>query len=359
MHVGLIPELIESLKPELPPVFLLGATGIGKTAAVAEGARRCGRPIAAIPPLSTLLPEDAGGIPIPDFATSTVHFMPPEFWIVQPNSLIFLDELNLARPDVLSALCSVLWPLADGYKRIGFVKIPPTALVIAAGMPPSGGSPARPLPHFLRSRLRIIEVEATIQDWSTWAILNHINPIIVSFLHRRPNLLAPEPPIDQVIVAFPCPRAWANLSLTLSEEDCTNSTLKEAKILGTIGPGATVEFLEFLKDSSSLPSAEDVLNKKAKFPSEPSAAIAVSVSVAQLLLSSSNHDWSEKYFNASIGWPAEFVIGIQFPAFQKATPLWRQNAGFDLPSITMNYVDWFRRFKDIIKATTSIAPPEY
>jgi hypothetical protein len=357
MHVGQIPDLMVTLHPSLPPVFFLGSTGIGKTQAVAEGARRCGRPIAAIPPLSTLLPEDAGGIPIPNFATSTVRFMPPEFWLVKPQSIIFLDELNLARPDVLSALCSVLWPLADGLKRIGFVEIPPDVLVIAAGMPPSPGSPARPLPHFLRSRLRIIEIEADIHDWSVWAILNNIDPLVISFLHRRPNLLAPQPPTDQAIVAFPTPRGWANVSRVLLEEKPPKN-LREVSILGLIGPGAAVEFLTFLADSSSLPSPTDILNKIAKFPSEPSAAIAVSVSVAQLLLSSSDQSWSQKYFDVSLDWPAEYVVGIQFPAFQKTTPFWRQNTGFDLASITMNNVTWFRRFKDIIKATTSMSPLE-
>ncbi len=360
MHVGRIPEYMSTLKPDLPPPFFLGATGIGKTSAVAEGTKLCARTIAAIPPLSTLLPEDAGGIPIPDMVTSTVKFMPPDFWRIPPNSVIFLDELNLARPDVLSALCSVLWPLADGKKRIGFVEIPSDALVIAAGMPPSPGSPARPLPHFLRSRLRIIEIEASIKDWTNWAILNGVSPLVVGFLNRRPQLLAPEPPADQSIVAFPTPRAWANVSRMMLEERPSSQDLLEANILGMIGPGAVIEFIEYMKDNSTLPNPADVLNGVAQFPKEPSAAIAVSVAVAQLLLTSSNNGWSDKYFNVSLGWPAEFVIGLQFPAFQKATPRWRQDTGFDLPTITMNHVAWMRRFKDIIKATNSTSTqPEF
>jgi hypothetical protein len=350
MHIGRIPGIVAGLKPDSPVILFLGPTGIGKTMAVAEGAKISGRRMAAIPPLSTMLPEDAGGVPIPDIEAGIVRFLPPDFWHVKSGALLFLDELNLARVDVLSALCSVLWPLADDTRRVGSHVLPEDTVVVAAAMPPSPGSPAKPLPHFLRSRLCIIGVEASITDWITWATRSNVDPTVISFLFQRGDLLSPAPPTDQHISAFPTPRAWARVSSLIKNGSGALSSATREMVAGLVGPGAASEYLSFRSNITLLPDPRDVISGEVEFPENASVAVATASAIVQLLLSNADDGLINAYFETSKNWPPEYVMGIQFPAIQNMMPKWKIEHGLDLAQITVNHPDWFRHFKEVIES---------
>lgn len=349
MRIGLIPELVSQLKPGLPPVLFVGNTGIGKTQAVAKGARIADRQLVAVPPLSTMLPEDAAGIPIPHPDKGTVEFMPPDFWKIPNNAMLFLDELNLARQDVLCALCSVLWPLADGMRKIGSLNVPEDTVVVSAAMPPSSGVTVRQLPHFLRSRLAIIPVESNLDDWVVWAQMNELDPAVIAFVTRNPNLLAPTPPSSQELEAFPTPRAWQAVSDSLIHE-ALRTELAEQRISGLVGPGACNDFMQFKRNMSKLPDPLDVITGVEDFPTETSAQIATSAAIAEYLLHHGNKEIAKIYLRRSLDWPAELVTAYQFPVFQSATPKWRMEMGLELTQISVSHPEWVERFKELFSA---------
>lgn len=347
MRIGLVSELVCRLQPGLPPVLFVGNTGIGKTQAVAKGAELAERNLIAVPPLSTMLPEDAAGIPIPNKEECVVEFMPPDFWKVPENSLLFLDELNLARQDVLCAICSVLWPLADGKRKVGSINIPDDTLVVAAAMPPSSGVTVRQLPHFLRSRLSIIPVESALDDWLTWAQLSLLDPVVITFITRNPNLLAPLPPNSQELEAFPTPRAWQAVSDSLTKELLPDYLL-EQRVAGLVGPGACNDFMQFRHNIDLLPDPLDVIMGIVDFPTDTSVQIATSAAIAEYILNEGNRKLVSIYLDNSVSWPSELVIAYQFPVFQSATPKWRSSVGLDLSQISISHPEWVERFRDLL-----------
>lgn len=343
MKVGQIPDFLAHLTPKSPVPIFKGTTGIGKTMAVKLGAQRLGRKMAAIPPLSTMLPEDANGVPIPQI--ETVKFMPPDFWRVGKNTLMFLDEFNLATPDVMSTLCSVLWPLADGTRRVGSFALPEDLLVVAAAMPPSPGSPSRPLPDFLRSRFRMINIEAHVDDWIPWAIGAGVESTIVSFIKQRPELLAPKPPEDHSDMSFPTPRAWARLSFVIMVEKQTGWMLSESAS-GMVGAGAAGEYITYRQNMNVLPDPIKVLEGEIKFPKRADIACATAVSCIQAVLNDAElvPHWLEQ----SLEWPADYVIGLQFTAIARVDSQKRVDLGLDLPNITAKYPKWLKKYSQMI-----------
>jgi len=347
--VGKIPDIVQNLSPKMPPLLLVGPTGIGKTTAVAEGARRAGRPLAAIPPLSTMLPEDAGGIPYPDLGKGVTRFLPPDYWRVEENAAIFFDELNLARSDVMLALCPALWPMADGRRRIGSLELPHNVLVIAAANPPSPGVPARPLPHFLRSRLRILYVKASAEDWIAWATARGLDPAIVTFIRRRPDLLAPPPPVDQELSPFPTPRGWEAVARSLEHERF--GKLTESMLAATVGDGAAHEFWTFLENFTGLPDPLDIILGEEEFPpfdKVPDVAVAVASSVANYIIENPSEDLILAFLRQSMSWPPELVIGIQLRAFGVLPLHERARKGLTLSDFARLSPDWVRRFGSLL-----------
>lgn len=349
MRIGLIPELVSRVQPGLPPLLFVGNTGIGKTQAIAQGADVAGRKLVAVPPLSTMLPEDASGIPIPHPEEGVIEFMPPDFWKIPEHALLFLDELNLARQDVLCALCSVLWPLADGKRKIGSLCIPDDTVVVAAAMPPSSGVTVRQLPHFLRSRLSIIQVESNVDDWLIWAQTMKLDPVVISFVTRNPQLLAPEPPRSQELIAFPTPRAWQAVSDSLQTENLS-AELLEQRIAGLIGPGACNDFIQYRHNIALLPDPVDVILGKVNFPEEVSAQLATSAAIAEFILHNGTREIVQIYLKQSMTWKAELVTAYQFPVFQSQTPRWRKQMGLELEQIAVTHPEWVERFKSLFSA---------
>lgn len=351
MDISRVPQLIASLHPDMPPVFLVGNTGIGKTQTVAQGAALCGRTLGAIPPLSTMEPEDAAGIPIPDIEEGIVRFMPPHYWKVGPLTIIFFDELNLARAPVISALTSVLCPLADGRRRIGSLLIPEDTLVIAAGMPPQPGSPARQLPQFVRSRLRIVSVEADTMDWIAWASREGLDPTVISFIYSNQSKLAPPPPTgSDEIVAFPTPRGWHNVSRLITDERNTTGD-EDALIISTVGPGAGGDFLRYRKNMKLLPAPDKILDGTEEFPSNASAAVAAASSIISYVISQKDPLVAAQWVHRSQEWPVEYVIGIQFPAVNGLTPFVQEQVGLSLEQIAELDHSWLDLFGSAINVS--------
>jgi len=289
-------------------------------------------------------PEDAAGIPIPDIEQGIVRFMPPHYWLVEPMALLFFDELNLARAPVVSALTSALCPLADGLRRIGSLPIPEDTLVVAAGMPPQPGSPARQLPQFVRSRLRIVSVEADTMDWIAWASREGLDPTVISFIYSNQAALAPPPPTgSDEIVAFPTPRGWHNVSRLITDEKNTTGD-EDILILSTVGPGAGGDFLRYRKNMRLLPPPNKILDGTAEFPSNASAAVAAASSIMSYVISRKDPLVAAQWVLRSQEWPVEYVIGIQFPAVNGLTPFAQEEVGLSLEQIAQLDPDWIKQF---------------
>jgi len=112
----------------LRPCFV-GPTGSGKTARVREIAAALGRPVITLL-LQTMLPEDLLGLPrvirretfwaLPDWVRAAAE---------RPH-VVFLDELDKPRPEVVAAALTLIWDL-----EVRGVRLHPDTIVIGAMQP--------------------------------------------------------------------------------------------------------------------------------------------------------------------------------------------------------------------------------
>jgi hypothetical protein len=362
MNVARIADLVEkwcSFPPHVRqrrhPLFFVGNTGIGKTQGVAQGVSDAGKILVTPPPPSTMLPEDAGGIPFPNEDHTLVRYIPPSYWDIKPNSVLFLDELNLAATDVLNALCSVLVPLGDGHRYIGSHRLPDDLVVIGAGMPTSHGMSVRPLPPHLRSRLTVINVEATVDDWINWAVRNSVEESVISYINSNREMLAPkaEKGFAASLDPIPTPRGWAAVSeYVYSFERFEDRALLLDMIAGLIGPGGASEFMTFRDNMDRLPDPLAVLDGREKFPQRADCACACAASIASYVIEARDESVGLKWVDLTLtdAIPREYVVGMQMSAFSNLKPKDRKACGVFLATIANQRPAWIQKYSSAMRA---------
>ena len=250
-------ETIDSLIDTRWPVFIWGPPGVGKSSVVQKIARDKKLELLDIR-ASLLDPTDLRGIPPVD--KGQAKWCPPSFLPHAPDSkgILFFDELNAAPALVQASLYQLTLD-----RRIGEYQLPKGWRIIAAGNRATDRAVVFRMPSALINRFVHLDFEADFEDWRDWSISRKIHPLVLGFLSTRPELLFK---MDKPDKPFPTPRSWEMVSDILdkfkSSKDCRDV------ILGTIGEGASMEFLGYCDNSIS----EEIINKiisnpeKAKLP---------------------------------------------------------------------------------------------
>ena len=307
--------------PKRPPVMLVGGTGLGKTEAIVQYANMREMNI-KIAHAVLWEPVDVQGVPYVDTERGMAWFAPfQDLWPWGPNSILFLDELNRASIPTLNALLRVVLE-----RRVGSHELPRDLMVIAAVNPPGGGSHVTPLSSAMAARWTIVNVEATVDGWISWAAANGINHEVISFITKRRNMLVQDDDsAGERLEAAPNPRAWARVSDILHSE--LNNGLLEPAVVGTVGKGAATEFLAWRDIADRLPDPKAILDGTADIPPQPDAGIATAVSVTSYVIEAAQRaDDAEvagemfvQLFNRQIesGWPAEYIT-LSIMMLQKA-----------------------------------------
>jgi hypothetical protein len=124
----------------------------------------------------------------------------------------------------------------------------------------------------------IVELEADINDWSTWAFSAGIAPELIAFLRFRPDTLSNfQPSAD--LVNSPSPRTWSHVSRLLALN--LPEPILRASIIGAVGEGAAIEFLAFRALYKSLPTIDGILidPDNAVIPKDPGTLYAVTTAL--------------------------------------------------------------------------------
>lgn len=205
-HDGL-KDLLISMGTE-QTLMVWGPPGIGKSEIVAQFGLELGMPVSVLLG-SQMSPEDLA-VPLIDPQTYTTRMCPPDTLMRPEASVIFIDELNGAEPDVMRAF----FPLINE-RRVGSHFFPQGSVVVCAGNPTAHNSVARPVPAPLMNRMYHVQLKvSSTRGWLTWAGANGVHPLITDFIGETGlrSLIGPPGDDDQL---SPTPRGWAIASRAL------------------------------------------------------------------------------------------------------------------------------------------------
>ena len=263
------------------PVLVWGKPGVGKSSFL-EGMEKDDFSVLTLI-ASIHDPTDFSGLPI--HHEGKVRFAIPE-WVDQfsedKDGLLFLDELTTAPPAVQAALLRVVLE-----RKVGFHPLPKSVRIVAAANPPDMMTGGWELTPPLRNRFVHIQWDLSTQAYISGLengfpeaerydipeakhaeLLPKWKLKVGAFLKRQPNLLETSPEND--MYAFASPRSWEFAAALLASCEILGQAPIQGQspsracmtlLKGCIGEGASLPFLDFLKNLK-LPDPDKALDGK-------------------------------------------------------------------------------------------------
>lgn len=182
-----------------------------------------------------------------------------------PNGVLFLDELTSA-PPLIQTLAYAL--LLDHKIPSTSYRLPKGWVVIAAGNKENDQAVVHKLSSALCNRVNHLYVRPDWHAFAEWAAQNGIEPEVLSFLKtNHAEHLYNYVPGQK---AYPSPRTWEKTSdaiKVLKLIKAESHKIRE-QLISWLGPKTGSSFSAYVEQCKDLPSPEDVLLKKVKFPEQ-------------------------------------------------------------------------------------------
>ena len=240
VNITELKQLLEAT-PASHNIMLVGNHGIGKSEILTEFFKEKGMPVVALFLGQMADPGDLIGLPCKDEKTGKTDFMPP-YWFPTDGKpiVLFLDELNRARPEILQTVMD----LALNRKLAG--KFLPEGSRIISAVNAGDQYQLTDLDPALVSRFNIVNFRPTAEEWLLWAKKAQLDSRVISFIDEHRIWLDKDPDMkegaDTGLDKTPDRRAWKRVSdVILSKEELKDI---DAKIISSIvGPKAASAFI--------------------------------------------------------------------------------------------------------------------
>ena len=259
---------------DLPPVVIMGRSGIGKTAFTRAISKALNKKLFGFE-MSGKRAEDISGYGVPDHETGTMRFYPDSYVrsileLPEGACIVFFDEIADLAPSVQIAMHPVLCG-----KTFGIEKLHPKTAVCGAGNPPEVSTTGGSLAPAVVRRVGQIFADVDANEWasgneigfsqiptleieSTWT--NNIpteQAMVSAYIRVNPEALDQD--ADESHLPAPCPRQWTNVGLYNAL--CKGTGHLDARlhlISGCIGEQQALKYIQWEKQQD-IPDWREVL----------------------------------------------------------------------------------------------------
>ncbi len=258
---------ILSLTPASHNIMLVGRHGIGKSEILTEYYEQQGMRVVPLFLGQMSDPGDLIGLPLlatGDGQNNTLTklqsdkrttFAPPTWFPTDGQSIVlFLDELNRARPEILQTVMDLALN-----RRLAGQQLPAGSRIISA-VNDGEAYQLTQLDPALVSRFNVYQFCPTVEEWLLWASRRELDQRVIDFIQNVPSLLDGEQnnDIDQGLEKNPDRRAWRRVSEVIAgRRDLGEDDLD--LIAGIVGAPAASRFYAFTQGRQMLTGAQ-VLN---------------------------------------------------------------------------------------------------
>ena len=246
-----VSELIEvfDLTPPEQNIMLVGRHGIGKSRIISDYFTKRKMKVVAFFLGQMSDPGDLIGLMYKDEKTGHSEFLPPYWWPADNKPVVlFLDELNRARPEILQSVMDLTLN-----KTLAGKKLPAGSMIVSA-VNEGEQYQLTDLDPALVSRFNIYEFAPSVEDWLLWADKTKLDLRVILFIQRNKHFLDSDNITDTYKDGFylslsksPDRRAWERVSDLIKPLTEINEILIKT-IAGIVGMQAALAFKKSLEE---------------------------------------------------------------------------------------------------------------
>ena len=197
-------------------LMLIGDHGIGKSEILTEYFASKGMKVVPLFLGQMSDPGDLIGIPNRNETTGKTDFMPPYWFPLDGKPIVlFLDELNRARPEVLQTIMDLALNRTLAGRRL------PDGSRIISAVNAGDRYQLTDLDPALVSRFNVVSFKPSVQEWLLWADKAGVDPRVKDFIRENPLWLDKDPDAregaDTGLDKTPDRRAWKRVSDILGD----------------------------------------------------------------------------------------------------------------------------------------------
>ena len=246
-------ETLLEVTPSWQNIMLTGRHGIGKSQILTNYFEAKGMRVVALFLGQMSDPGDLLGLPTKDEATGKTTFMPPYWFPVDGQPVVlFLDELNRARPEILQTVMDLVLN-----RKLAGRLLPEGSRIISAC---NDGDEYQltDLDPALVSRFNIYTFRPTVEEWLLWATRKGLDERVTAFIQANPELLdrSGDTKEEQGLEKDPDRRAWEKVARVM--ENISDPKQVHQKIVaGIVGVQAAAKL--FLSLQKGLLTPQELL----------------------------------------------------------------------------------------------------
>lgn len=268
MHFSKIKNRIKRMWYKTP-ILIKGPAGIGKTKFCESLANELGLELVK---LDCAQSGDAGDmIGLLEIENHVHKHTRPSWMDPDKKVLVFIDELNRAKPEVIAALMQLCSP-EQGFN--GYYLAPGSRVIVAINPSDIAANDCPPLPRPLYTRFWRFDAEVDVELWCDWAESENLNKLIINFIKSNEGYLHREDEnVENESEDTVNPRSWENFARMFDNSynsgDYTNQfgylteegiDLIRSDATGCLGSDMAITFSEWIEKNGDILDDDKIAN---------------------------------------------------------------------------------------------------